>query len=164
MSTPFLGVKPFDVVCHMHKVKQCEFSWQCCLSCYPLWFGSPKTEGLPPLLSNTLRLSSESLSTCSETWGSPYNSVQAVIADVSSNVGLHCCIQKTVSLESYAASGSYNPFIPSSRMISEPWKGEGCWIVICQLDTSWSHLRGGGLNWENASMRWGCSLACRIFS
>ena len=44
--------------------------------------------------------------------GSLYNFVHAIIADVSSNVGLHCCIQKTVSLESSAASDSYNIYVP----------------------------------------------------
>ena len=28
-------------------------------------------------------------------------------------------------------------------------------LVFCQLDPSWSHQRGGSLNWENASLRFG---------
>jgi hypothetical protein len=68
--------------------------------------------------------------------GSPYNSVHTVIIDVSSNVVLQCCIQKTVSLESSVASGSYSHSTlsgSSSRMIPESWKVEG--MLDCFMST-----------------------------
>lgn len=39
-----------------------------------------------------------------------------------------------------------------------------CWPILCQLDASWSYLRGWSLNWENASTRLICRKAYRVFS
>lgn len=39
-----------------------------------------------------------------------------------------------------------------------------CWLGFCQLDTSYSHLKGGNLDWENASVRLSFRQACRVFS
>lgn len=38
-----------------------------------------------------------------------------------------------------------------------------CHIVLCQLDTSWGHLKGGNLNQENASVRSSCRQASKHF-
>lgn len=35
-----------------------------------------------------------------------------------------------------------------------------CWLVLCPLDTSYSHTGGGNLNWEDAFIRSGCRQAC----
>lgn len=32
-----------------------------------------------------------------------------------------------------------------------------CWVVLGQLETRYSHLRRGNLNYENASIRLGCT-------
>lgn len=37
-------------------------------------------------------------------------------------------------------------------------------VGLCQLDTSYSPLRGAKPNWENASVRYGCRQACQEFS
>lgn len=38
------------------------------------------------------------------------------------------------------------------------------WVVVCPLDTSWAHLRGEGLNFENAFIRLDYGQACAVFS
>lgn len=41
---------------------------------------------------------------------------------------------------------------------------QGCaWPKLCQLKTSYSHLSGENLNWENASIILNCRQACRAF-
>lgn len=56
-------------------------------------------------------------------------------------------------------------FLSKTKFIILPWIAKQvcwavCWIISCQLDISWSHLRGGNVNEENASIR----SSCRAFS